>query len=183
MKFRVFHTPFLLRWPHRIEYDLKLQFNSICSSTQKNPHIHHFPGVPQLYQYSEPTAVTANSSPRIQSQGEVFRAEVGDTLLLPCKVANLGPMILLWKKGTRVLTAGAMKVRRDKRINLQVKNWERSVESWAQFFSRQKRHRNVFWPMRTAQKQRWPMGAQLGLVFDVYRTGCWLMDVHSEIVF
>jgi len=49
----------------------------------------------------------------------VFRVELGKTLLLPCAVDDLGPMILLWKKGMRVLTAGATKVRRDDRIDLQ----------------------------------------------------------------
>ena len=44
-----------------------------------------------------------------------------------CRVKNLGPMILLWKKGTRVLTAGEMMIRRADRIflkgtDLQVQN-------------------------------------------------------------
>ncbi|XP_059095815.1 brother of CDO-like [Tigriopus californicus] len=56
--------------------------------------------------------------PKILNDGQVFRAQVGDTLLLPCSVRDLGPMILLWKKGTRVLTAGDMMVRRDDRIDL-----------------------------------------------------------------
>jgi hypothetical protein len=65
--------------------------------------------------------------PEVLSKGEVFHAQIGDTVLLPCKVKNLGPMILLWKKGTRVLTAGEMMIRRADRIflkgtDLQVQN-------------------------------------------------------------
>ena len=50
------------------------------------------------------------------------RTELGHLLTLPCSVKDLGPMVLLWKKGSRVLTAGAMKVRRDDRIVLQGTN-------------------------------------------------------------
>ena len=56
--------------------------------------------------------------PQILSQPEVFRAQLGDTVLLPCRVRDLGPMVLIWKKGTRVLTAGEMKVKRDDRVDL-----------------------------------------------------------------
>ena len=57
--------------------------------------------------------------PQILSEGQVFRAQVGDTLLLPCEVRDLGPMVLLWKKGTRVLTAGEMVIRKDERTALE----------------------------------------------------------------
>jgi hypothetical protein len=71
-------------------------------------------GLPQIYEYSEPLAI----QPEILTEGQVFRVEMGQTLLLPCKTRNLGAMILLWKKGTRVLTAGSIQVRRDKRLHL-----------------------------------------------------------------
>ena len=58
-------------------------------------------------------------TPRILTEGQVFRVEVGETLFLPCRVKDLGPMVLLWKKGNRVLTAGEMMVRRDDRLSLQ----------------------------------------------------------------
>jgi len=48
--------------------------------------------------------------PEILTEPQVFRAGVGESLTLPCRVRNLGPMVLIWKKGTRVLTAGEMKV-------------------------------------------------------------------------
>lgn len=60
--------------------------------------------------------------PSIQTQGKLHRVQVGDTLTLPCDVRNLGPMVLLWKKGHRVLTAGRVTVRRDRRIALMGNN-------------------------------------------------------------
>ncbi|CAB4059535.1 unnamed protein product [Lepeophtheirus salmonis] len=65
---------------------------------------------------------TEVSQPQVLSENQVFRARIGDTIMLPCEVDNLGPMILLWKKGTRVLTAGDMMVRRDDRIHLKRNN-------------------------------------------------------------
>ena len=63
--------------------------------------------------------------PRILSEGRVHRVKVGETLTLPCKVESLGPYVLMWKKGFRVLTAGKVLVKRDRRIaimgtNLQI---------------------------------------------------------------
>ena len=37
---------------------------------------------------------------------------------MPCQVRDLGPMILIWKQGTRVLTAGDLKIKQDDRIKL-----------------------------------------------------------------
>lgn len=73
----------------------------------------------QIYEYSEPSLSGPVAQPQVITEGQVFRAEVGETLLLPCRTRNLGNMILLWKKGTRVLTAGVVKVRRDHRIKLE----------------------------------------------------------------
>ena len=56
------------------------------------------------------------SSPR--SDPNKPKWQVGETLTLPCRVENLGAMVLLWKKGHRVLTAGNIHVRRDHRISL-----------------------------------------------------------------
>eukprot|EP00094_Tigriopus_californicus_P007073 TCALIF_06809-PA protein Name:"Similar to LAC Lachesin (Schistocerca americana)" AED:0.10 eAED:0.10 QI:0/0.83/0.71/1/0.83/0.85/7/550/467 len=82
----------------------------------------------QFIAYSEPASRGSSSNsfsqsePTIVTDGEVFRVQIGETLLLPCQVRDLGPMILLWKKGTRVLTAGGLQVRRDDRFNLQGTN-------------------------------------------------------------
>ena len=67
--------------------------------------------------------------PTILNDGETFRANLGDTLTLPCNVKDLGPMVLIWKKATRVLTAGGMKIKKDERFtlrgtDLQIKNIE-----------------------------------------------------------
>ncbi len=43
-------------------------------------------------------------------------------MTLPCRVKDLGPLILLWKKGDRVLTAGAIMVRRNDRFHLDKTN-------------------------------------------------------------
>ena len=39
--------------------------------------------------------------PVMLSEASVFRTELGGTLTLPCAVKDLGPFILIWKKGNR----------------------------------------------------------------------------------
>ena len=46
---------------------------------------------------------------------QLFRAELGESLVLPCRVANLGEFVLMWKRNSRVLTAGNLVVRKDSR--------------------------------------------------------------------
>ena len=57
-------------------------------------------------------------TPQILSHDQVFRAQVGETLVLPCQVANLGTYVLMWKQQKRVLTAGTLVVRKDFRMQL-----------------------------------------------------------------
>ena len=57
-------------------------------------------------------------SPQILSHDQIFRAQVGETLVLPCQVANLGTYVLMWKQQNRVLTAGTLVVRKDYRMRL-----------------------------------------------------------------
>ena len=57
-------------------------------------------------------------NPQILSHDQVFRAQVGETLALPCRVANLGTYVLMWKQQNRVLTAGTLVVRKDYRMRL-----------------------------------------------------------------
>ena len=71
----------------------------------------------QPYSFLPPLDPTL-PQPRILSEPETFHAQIGDSLVLPCKVEDLGPMVLIWKKGTRVLTAGEMMVKRDDRMVL-----------------------------------------------------------------
>ncbi|XP_041452317.1 neuronal growth regulator 1 [Drosophila obscura] len=64
-----------------------------------------------------PSSLTA-SLPRFLSRGHTYRAVVGDTLVLPCQVENLGNFVLLWRRGTNVLTASNIMVTRDERVRL-----------------------------------------------------------------
>ncbi|XP_048002689.1 lachesin-like [Leguminivora glycinivorella] len=61
---------------------------------------------------------TRNDGPRFLSRGHSFRTVVGDTLLLPCQVQNLGSLVLLWRRGPAVLTAASLMVTRDERFRL-----------------------------------------------------------------
>jgi hypothetical protein len=67
---------------------------------------------------SPPPAYIHSGPPKILTEGRLHRVKVGETLMLACDVRNLGPMVLMWKKGHRVLTAGGIVVKRDKRIEL-----------------------------------------------------------------
>ncbi|XP_041984125.1 igLON family member 5 isoform X1 [Aricia agestis] len=63
-------------------------------------------------------AQNRNDGPRFLSRGHSFRTVVGDTLLLPCQVQNLGSLVLLWRRGPAVLTAASLMVTRDERFRL-----------------------------------------------------------------
>lgn len=60
--------------------------------------------------------------PTINSSSQVVKLEAGSTARFPCQVSNLGPLVLIWKHGTRVLTAGVgagtMHVKKDPRVSL-----------------------------------------------------------------
>ncbi|XP_067007023.1 lachesin [Anabrus simplex] len=57
-------------------------------------------------------------APRFLSRGQTFRAVIGDTLVLPCEVEDLGSYVLLWRRGSSVLTAASLMVTRDSRFRL-----------------------------------------------------------------
>jgi len=61
-------------------------------------------------------------TPRIQTSEKVYKVEMGGKVSLECSVMDLGNMVLMWKQGPRVLTAGSMLVRRDKRLKLEGNN-------------------------------------------------------------
>jgi len=67
-------------------------------------------------------SVKQGLGPQIMSVSQVLKLESGETARFPCQVSNLGPVVLIWKHGTRVLTAGvgalAMHVKKDDRISL-----------------------------------------------------------------
>ncbi|XP_046382567.1 lachesin-like isoform X2 [Ischnura elegans] len=56
--------------------------------------------------------------PRFLSRGQTFRVVIGDTLVLPCEVENLGSYVVLWRRGSAVLTASTLMVIRDPRFRL-----------------------------------------------------------------
>jgi len=60
--------------------------------------------------------------PRIKTVSREYRVEAGGQVELECRVEQLGSMVLMWKQGPRVLTAGNMMVRRDKRLQLNGNN-------------------------------------------------------------
>ncbi|RZF46093.1 hypothetical protein LSTR_LSTR004806 [Laodelphax striatellus] len=57
--------------------------------------------------------------PRFLSKGQSYRVVIGDTILLPCAVTDLGTYVVLWRRGISVLTADRMMVTRDPRFKLQ----------------------------------------------------------------
>uniref|UniRef100_A0A1B6E7S8 Ig-like domain-containing protein n=1 Tax=Clastoptera arizonana TaxID=38151 RepID=A0A1B6E7S8_9HEMI len=57
-------------------------------------------------------------TPRFVSRGQTYRAVIGDTLVLPCEVEDLGNFVLLWRRGSSVLTADKIMVIRDPRFRL-----------------------------------------------------------------
>lgn len=56
--------------------------------------------------------------PQFITKGHLYRAVVGDSITLPCKVKNLGSYILLWRRSANVLTAANLMVTRDARLKM-----------------------------------------------------------------
>uniref|UniRef100_A0A8W7PUN4 Ig-like domain-containing protein n=1 Tax=Anopheles coluzzii TaxID=1518534 RepID=A0A8W7PUN4_ANOCL len=52
------------------------------------------------------------------TRGHLYKAIIGDSIELPCKVKDLGSYVLLWRRGTSVLTAANLMVTRDPRFKL-----------------------------------------------------------------
>ncbi|KAM7358899.1 limbic system-associated membrane protein isoform 1-T3 [Cochliomyia hominivorax] len=61
---------------------------------------------------------TPSVAPKFLSRGHLYKVIVGETIELPCKVQNLGSFVLLWRKGSSVLTAGHLKITRDARFKI-----------------------------------------------------------------
>ena len=56
--------------------------------------------------------------PVITSQARSLRAPLSDEVTLPCTVEHLGKLVVVWKHGEEVLSAGAMMVSPDPRYSL-----------------------------------------------------------------
>lgn len=60
----------------------------------------------------------SQANPRFISRGNIFRVVTGDTVVLPCEVQNLGDFVLVWKKGSALLSAGQQMISREPRFSL-----------------------------------------------------------------
>ncbi|GAB0087807.1 Immunoglobulin-like domain [Sergentomyia squamirostris] len=56
--------------------------------------------------------------PKFISRGNLYKVTTGDMVTLPCRVQNLGTFVLLWRRGSSVLTAGPLMITRDSRFKL-----------------------------------------------------------------
>ncbi|KAL1500967.1 hypothetical protein ABEB36_006377 [Hypothenemus hampei] len=56
--------------------------------------------------------------PTFISTSQVFKVQSDETVVLPCRVANPGPFVLVWKRGIAVLSAGETLVSPDPRVTL-----------------------------------------------------------------
>ena len=75
--------------------------------------------IQQAYHYGGGSSTgVLKQTPKIISGDQIFTAELGETLILPCQVAHLQDFVLMWKQGTRVLTADKLVVRKDPRLTL-----------------------------------------------------------------
>ncbi|XP_035787334.1 opioid-binding protein/cell adhesion molecule-like isoform X2 [Anopheles albimanus] len=57
-------------------------------------------------------------APKFMTRGHLYKAIIGDSIELPCRVKDLGTYVLLWRRGTSVLTAANLMVTRDPRFKL-----------------------------------------------------------------
>ncbi|XP_054083725.1 hemicentin-1 isoform X2 [Zeugodacus cucurbitae] len=86
-----------------------------------------------LFAFQHFPSVSASSNmnkhePMFISRSETFKFVAGDTIRLPCEVANTDPYVVAWKRGIAILTAGNVKVTPDPRVsraerfNLQIRD-------------------------------------------------------------
>ncbi|CAO1426341.1 unnamed protein product [Diamesa serratosioi] len=61
---------------------------------------------------------TQTEVPKFITRGHLYKAVIGNTIILPCKVQDLGSYVLLWRRGASVLTALNLMVTRDSRLKL-----------------------------------------------------------------
>ncbi|XP_055678970.1 limbic system-associated membrane protein-like isoform X1 [Lutzomyia longipalpis] len=60
----------------------------------------------------------SKSEPMFISRSETFKFVAGETIQLPCEVANTENYIVAWKRGIAILSAGTVKVTPDPRVRL-----------------------------------------------------------------
>ncbi|CAG9807706.1 unnamed protein product [Chironomus riparius] len=67
----------------------------------------------QPLEYENPSSL-----PKFISRGQSYRAVIDDTIVLPCATQDLGSNILLWRRGSSVVTASNLMITRDPRFRL-----------------------------------------------------------------
>ncbi|XP_046805984.1 uncharacterized protein LOC111675782 isoform X2 [Lucilia cuprina] len=72
----------------------------------------------QYQTVSASTSMMSKHEPMFISRSETFKFVAGDTIVLPCEVANTDPYVVAWKRGIAILTAGSVKVTPDPRVRL-----------------------------------------------------------------
>lgn len=78
----------------------------------------HYGSLQHQQQHQTQEMDTPTIQPKFLSRGNLYKVTTGDSVTLPCRVSNLGSFVLLWRRGNSVLTAGALKITRDKRFSL-----------------------------------------------------------------
>ncbi|XP_030569151.1 neurotrimin [Drosophila novamexicana] len=113
-------VPLKMKCPILIVISLGCLLSALCyadaTTSNRGTNTRSLKNAQQLIAASS-TSLTA-AQPRFLSRGHTYRAVVGDTLVLPCQVENLGNFVLLWRRGTNVLTASNIMVTRDERVRL-----------------------------------------------------------------
>lgn len=59
------------------------------------------------------------SAPYFTTDGNTYKAQVGNSIQLLCQVENLGESNIIWKESNRIITAGTMIIRKDSRLHLE----------------------------------------------------------------
>lgn len=101
-------------------YDmLLLEMVTILFNRLVIPYFYFHTGLCQNFAESPNTRFDVETDgPQFITKGHLYRAVVGDSIILPCKVKNLGSFILLWRRGAAVLTAANLMVSRDTRLKM-----------------------------------------------------------------
>ncbi|XP_017052650.1 hemicentin-1 [Drosophila ficusphila] len=63
-------------------------------------------------------SLMTKNEPMFISRSETFKFITGETIVLPCEVANTDTYVVAWKRGIAILTAGSVKVTPDPRVRL-----------------------------------------------------------------
>lgn len=99
-------------------FSLSLPFSNITTNFS-HPRRAHRAGLCQNFAENFNARYDVETDgPQFITKGHLYRAVVGDTIVLPCKVKNLGSFILLWRRGAAVLTAANLMVTRDTRLQM-----------------------------------------------------------------